>query len=376
MARTLDDQIRYDSYQQPPWNGIPGGVPPSSSAPPSNQMARTNPINNSGLAMAAMTPNARAPVQLTPGAVYPPPPTQAEVAQSLANLSLTLAPLPPSTSNNTSIPSLPPPTSNNPNIPQTPASSSSSIPSLTSPLPTLVQLSSAANIVQSPTHDPKLRIAWCRDVFYLIDKANTFSIPTTNPATSDLLSTPPSDSPVGPIIITDPALLSLSQIAVPLVLQLASSSAGITPLPSHVAEALYIRAKFAATGAYPAHIPQNPRVAFRDFEAAARGGYPGAWFRIGRDYENFGDATRAKDCFERGIRAGVESCLYVSESLQFLPTFLQPIPLKFTFSFLSSHSNSFQTANGDGPPTRPAWPPCKSPACPAPPPSCGSAFIP
>lgn len=363
MARTLDDQIRYDTFQQPPpWSGIPGGVPPG---PPSNQMARTNPINN----MAAMTPNALAPGQLTPGAVYPPPPTQAEFAQSLANLSLTLA---PSTSNNTSIPLLPPPNVSQPLA----ASNSSSIPSLTSPLPTVAQLSSAANIVQSPTHDPKLRIAWCRDVFFLIDKANAFNIATTNPATSDLFSTPPSDSPIGPVIITDPALLSLSQIAVPLVLQLASSSAGITPLPSHVAEALYLRAKFAATGAYPAHIPQNPRVAFRDFEAAARGGYPGAWFRIGRDYENFGDATRAKDCFERGIRAGVESCLYVSESLQFHPTFLQPIFLKFTFGFLSSHSNSFQTANGNGPPVRSAWPPCKSPACPAPPPSCGSAFIP
>ncbi|EDR08293.1 uncharacterized protein LACBIDRAFT_297827 [Laccaria bicolor S238N-H82] len=303
MARTLDDQIRYDSYQQqPPWSGIPGGAPPA------------NPINaNGSLGMAAMTPNSLAPGQLTPGAVYPPPPTQAEVAQSLANLSLTLAPLPPSTSNNSSIPSLPPPTSNNPNVPQPPppaASNNSSIPSLTSPLPTLAQLSSAANIVQSPTHDPKLRIAWCRDVFFLIDKANAFNIATTNPTTSDLFSTPPSDSPVGPIIITDPALLSLSQIAVPLVLQLASSSAGMTPLPSHVAEALYLRAKFAATGAYPAHIPQNPRAAFRDFEAAARGGYPGAWFRIGRDYENFCDATRAKDCYERGIRAGVESCLY------------------------------------------------------------------
>ena len=88
------------------------------------------------------------------------------------------------------------------------------------------------------------------------------------------------------------------------------------PIPLHVAEAIYLRATFAASGAYPDQVKQNPRAAFRDFEQAARSGYNAAWFRLGRDYENFNDAVHAKDCFERGVKLGVESCCYVS--LRFL----------------------------------------------------------
>ncbi|KZP03527.1 hypothetical protein FIBSPDRAFT_904948 [Athelia psychrophila] len=71
-----------------------------------------------------------------------------------------------------------------------------------------------------------------------------------------------------------------------------------------------IRATFAASGAYPGQVAQNPRTAFRDFEAAARGGYAPAWFKLGRDYENFSDFAHAKDCFERGAKARVEGCAY------------------------------------------------------------------
>jgi hypothetical protein len=67
-----------------------------------------------------------------------------------------------------------------------------------------------------------------------------------------------------------------------------------------------------AAGSFPQHAAQNPRIAFRDFETAARSGFHAAWFRLGRDYENFNDDVHARECFERGVKANVESCLYVS----------------------------------------------------------------
>ncbi|PPQ70590.1 hypothetical protein CVT25_012012, partial [Psilocybe cyanescens] len=177
-------------------------------------------------------------------------------------------------------------------------------PSLTAPLPQLAQLQQAAAQIQSPTHDPALKIAWCRDVFFLLDRAQGC----------------PTDPIVGPLNTAgvDPALVRLAEAAAPMVLQLATSwspppqtpGAGKAQMPAPVAEAIYLRATLAATGAFPACVRHNPRTAFRDFEAAARGGFPAAWFRLGRDYENFNDHARARDCFERGAKMGVESCVY------------------------------------------------------------------
>ena len=72
-----------------------------------------------------------------------------------------------------------------------------------------------------------------------------------------------------------------------------------------------MRAMCASTGIYPQFIPHDPRTAFRDFERAAKSGYHAAWFKLGREYENFGDVQHAKECFERGMKHGVESCYYV-----------------------------------------------------------------
>jgi TPR repeat protein len=172
------------------------------------------------------------------------------------------------------------------------------LPSLTASLPVLAQLQSAASAVQLPTHDPALKVDWCRDVFFLVDRAHRQSAPGTDP-------------PVGPVTITDPTLLRLAQIAVPLVLQLSQSyNPSQGKIPPFIAEAISMRATLAATGAFPDYVRLNPRNAFRDFESAARGGYPAAWFRLGRDYENFNDHQHARDCFERGVRLNVESCLY------------------------------------------------------------------
>jgi TPR repeat protein len=177
--------------------------------------------------------------------------------------------------------------------PQPPA-----LPSLTAPLPVLAQLQSAATVIQSPVHDPALKVAWCRDVFFLVDRAQQDSVPGADP-------------PVGPVTITDPILLRLAQIAVPLVLQLSQShNPSQGKIPPYIAEAISMRATLAANGAFPDYVRHNPRHAFRDFESAARGGYPAAWFRLGRDYENFNDHQHARDCFERGVRLNVESCLY------------------------------------------------------------------
>ncbi|KAG6919399.1 hypothetical protein DXG01_006282 [Tephrocybe rancida] len=167
-------------------------------------------------------------------------------------------------------------------------------PSLTAPIPTIATLQPAVPTIQNPNYDPTLKIAWARDVIALVDR-------TINASSS-------TDPPVGPAIINDPALLRLAQLAVPTIIQIASSTA--QPVPPYVAEAIYLRATFAASGAYPEHVQHNPRVAFRDFESAARAGYAGAWFRLGRDYENFSDVTHARDCFERGVKLGVESCAY------------------------------------------------------------------
>lgn len=272
MARTLDDQV----YQQAPYPPnssygagfslpTPGPVPPP---PPSFNQNNWSPwgVNVSNSAYTE--------------------PNQAEVTQSLANLSMapTATYLPP-----------PPP----PQFQQTPKVSSPppALPSLTASLPILAQLQTAATVVQSPNHDPALKIAWCRDILFLVDRSQGTGTPSTDP-------------PIGPISISDPALARLAQIAVPLILQISNTNTQGQKMPPYVAEAISMRANLAATGAFPEFIRHNPRAAFRDFEAAARGGFAAAWFRLGRDYENFNDHAHARDCFERGIKLGVESCLY------------------------------------------------------------------
>ena len=264
MARTLDDQV----YQQPQLNYTPGFAIPN--AYPSQQY-KPQPVLN--------------------------------ITQSIANLSMVPIPQPP-----------PPPK---------PPSPPPSLPSLTAPLPILSQLQAAAKQVQNPTHDPALKIAWCRDVFFLVDRSQGNS--------------PATDPPVGPVTISDLALSHIAHIAVQIALQLASSwspSEGRPKMPLHVAEAISIRATLASTGSFPEFVRHNPRTAFRDFEAAARGGFIAAWFRLGRDYENFNDHAHAKECFERGAKLGVESCIYVS------------LFRYFQISLLKKEKN---IANGDGP---------------------------
>ena len=173
-------------------------------------------------------------------------------------------------------------------------------PSLTAPLPTISSLIAALPSVQTPNNTPASKIAWCRDVIGLVDRL--YVAPT---------QTGSADPPSGPINVVDQELNRLVEIAVPMILQFANPNPVPQQLPPHAAEAIYLRAKFESTGAYPQFIPQNSRMAFRDYERAARAGFAYAWFKLGRDYENFGDSQHAKDCYERGIRNNSESCLYV-----------------------------------------------------------------
>ncbi|GBE83720.1 hypothetical protein SCP_0507760 [Sparassis crispa] len=148
-------------------------------------------------------------------------------------------------------------------------------PSLTAPIPTASNLGAQLPAVQQPTYDPVRKIAWLRDVLSLFERSSEPS----------------------------PELQRLVNAALPILLQLSERD-------PPMAEALYLLATCESSGAHGQFVPHNPRSAFRHFEQAAKGGFYAAWFRLGRDYETFGDAAHAKQCFERGAKLGDESCLY------------------------------------------------------------------
>ncbi|KAH9910439.1 HCP-like protein [Epithele typhae] len=183
-----------------------------------------------------------------------------------------------------------------------PAATRDGPPSLTAPLPTVAILSVQQSAIQQPGGDPARKVIWCRDVFSLVDRAQQLRNQNANPTSTD-------GPAVGPAQIDDPEVQKLVNVAVPVILQI-SQSPSQGPMPPYLAEALYMRALCASTGLYPQFIPHDPRNAFRDFERAAKAGHHAAWFKLGREYENFGDLQHAKDCFERGMKHGVESCFY------------------------------------------------------------------
>ena len=102
-------------------------------------------------------------------------------------------------------------------------SDSSTCPPFPASLPVFAQLQFAASAIQSPSNDLALKVAWCRDVFFLIDRSNQECVPCAEP-------------PVGPVSITGPTIS--------------------------------MRATLAATGAFPDYVCLNPRNAFPDFESA------------------------------------------------------------------------------------------------------------
>jgi hypothetical protein len=298
MARTLDRQVSHASIPPPPQpdhyhdqlNTTPGffvpgqstspGPPgfswnvPQSSSPP---LVHTDLPPAAPYSYAAQQPLHRTEQPLSPSSLpYPgSPATSDPLASAMASLSFSDAP-------------------------QKKGPDSNSPPSLTAPLPTIASLIAGLPSLQTG-NNPVSRMAWCRDVINLVDRLYVAPNQTGS-----------ADPPSGPIHVTDQELNNLVETAIPMILQIANPNPSPQQLPLHIAEAIYLRATFEATGAYPQFVPQNPRMAFRDFERAARAGFSAAWFKLGRDYENFGDFSHAKDCFERGTRNNNESCLYVS----------------------------------------------------------------
>ncbi|KAH9833110.1 uncharacterized protein C8Q71DRAFT_774181 [Rhodofomes roseus] len=207
-----------------------------------------------------------------------PPPTQAYHPRSTSVYSTYGPPIPP---------------------PQQPVSTSAPA-SLTAPLPTIPALVAQLPPIQQPGFDPAVKIAWCRDVLSLVTRAQQLTNPDYAAAGGD--------PPQGPARIDDPELQRLVDVAVPLIVQMANNTA--TPKPIWAAEALYLLATLESSGAFPTYVSQDPRTSFRHCEQAAKAGFHAAWFRLGRDYENFKDVEHARQCFERGVKRGVESCIY------------------------------------------------------------------
>ncbi|KAH9915623.1 uncharacterized protein B0H18DRAFT_1096908 [Fomitopsis serialis] len=172
--------------------------------------------------------------------------------------------------------------------------------SLTAPLPTIPALIALLPSIQQHGFDPAAKVAWCRDVLSLVTRAQQL--------TNSDYTAAGGDPPQGPARIEDAELQRLVDVAVPLIVQLANVPAA--PKPLYVAEALYLLATLESSGAFPLHVPPDPRTSFRHCEQAAKSGFHAAWFRLGRDYENFKDVEHARQCFERGVKRGVESCIY------------------------------------------------------------------
>lgn len=349
MARNLHEQATSgyarpsseygQGWQQPQQslNLAPGFAPPQARAPSASPLPPPRGSNWSPWAAASPPPSSGYPSPYPSQGFdqrtsYYQPPTQEAVASSIAALSLgppqpqqqhsqhrhrpsagyALPPAPPQSppvqqySHAPTIQASSPPRQSS--LPaaaptSTPGLSSSGSPSLTAPLPSVSGLTASLQLVQQPHYDPAQKVAWCRDVLSLINRAESLQATVANP-----ISVGSTETPVGPLRIDDPQLRTLVGVMTSLVTQLSAPPLP-KPAPQHIAEVVYLRASCESSGAFPA-IKRDPRTAFRDFEYAARNGYAAAWFKIGRDYENFGDVSHAKDAFERGVKVGDERCLY------------------------------------------------------------------
>ncbi|WVR04992.1 hypothetical protein IAU60_002004 [Kwoniella sp. DSM 27419] len=184
-----------------------------------------------------------------------------------------------------------------------PSSSSSSIssastvtePPRTFPLPTVEGLQAASVSLDALGDGDQL--AWAQDVIRLVDRHLNASIGPTDFTHPD--TPPPTTAHLpGP-------LRELLEMAVPIIIVVSTC-----PNAQTAATGLYLKAKLQSSGLCPEMLPKNQRLAFKDFESAARGGETRGWFRLGRDYEGVGDMQRAKDCYERGLKRGDCECAY------------------------------------------------------------------
>ena len=273
-------------------------------------------------------------------------------------------------------------------------------PALTAPLPTPESLTAARNALLPLTHPPHAgqsaadHVRWIRDVFFCVDRS--ISQQQSPDASTEHQASIVLHAPL-------PALLHFAISILLTILSSAPSSQGQSgPVESHVAEALYLKSIVYASDPYlpslaspnpstssrysGSHVPHaggafedlehSPRLAFQTFSSAARFGFLPAWFKLGRDYELVGDATRARECFERGAGVGggkaSVGCLYVS--CCFYSVFssllaLLPCPPSCTVIRSCPQFYHYFPSPADAPPSRSAseWP-ISSVSCPSPPP--------
>ncbi|KZT64112.1 HCP-like protein [Daedalea quercina L-15889] len=171
-------------------------------------------------------------------------------------------------------------------------------------LPTVASLSVQLSVVQDPTYDPAGQVAWCHEVLGLVERKQRLqaSSSSLNPGK------PPSGTPAR---ITDPELQRLIDVAIPMLQKLAGRKKAMQSfVPGYVAEATYLCSTCEASGAFPQHIAHNPKRAFSQCEQAAKAGYHPAWLDLARDFEKFGDAVHARDCYEHGAAHAVPGCIF------------------------------------------------------------------
>lgn len=176
-------------------------------------------------------------------------------------------------------------------------SSNSLAPPSTAPYPSVEDLTHSASALEYKSDIDQLQ--WARDVVRLLDRhvnpTGMINLSPTDPATPS------------PVIRLPPALNEIANRAVPIIISYTSHHA------SHIAAlASYLRGKLLSTGVCEDFLSRDHRLAFIDFETAARGGETRAWYNLGRDYEVMGDIGRAKDCFQRGQAKGDCESTYVS----------------------------------------------------------------
>ncbi|KAG9034556.1 hypothetical protein FS837_002165 [Tulasnella sp. UAMH 9824] len=213
---------------------------------------------------------------------YPNPNSFGSLTQSFADLSFS-SPQP------AGVPQQQPPQRRDPSPEKGP-------PSVVAPLPTIASLTSSASSIATSS-DPASKIKWAKDVLGLVDRTLAGGSSKAKDETSGSK-------------ISDPDLVRLTDMAIQHIMNIAGNAVAGGTIPRFVAEALYLRAGLYATGSFPNYLQKDPRMAFKDYETAARAGYNAAWFKLGRDYESVGDLGKAKECFDLGVSLNETGCLY------------------------------------------------------------------
>ena len=92
-----------------------------------------------------------------------------------------------------------------PQVTSSPPASTTPAPSLTAPLPTIATLFTLLRSVEQPSFDPVRKVAWCRDVLFLIQRSQQRGASSSSSVSTEV--------PVGAARIEDPELQRLANVA-------------------------------------------------------------------------------------------------------------------------------------------------------------------